>query len=263
MSRRPVLSFLGAAGTVTGSRFLVEGGGCRFLVDAGLYQGLAELRRRNWDAVRPRSGLARRRRGDPRPPRPLRLPARAGARRASRAGSCARARPRELAEIVLRDSAHLQEEDAAYANDQRLLQAPPCPAVVRRARRGADAAALRAGRLRRAGPALRRRVRHAASRRAHRSARLRCWSRSTALACCSAATSAVPTTRCCCRRPTRPGSTSSSSSPPTATGPTRPTTMRPSRRRRAPYCGSGWLGAGPGVRRRPDRAGAARPRPAA
>ena len=44
----PLLRFLGAAGTVTGSRFLVEGRNVRLLVDAGLYQGLADLRRRNW-----------------------------------------------------------------------------------------------------------------------------------------------------------------------------------------------------------------------
>ena len=46
----PTLSFLGAAGTVTGSRFLLEAGAGRVLVDAGLYQGLASLRRRNWAA---------------------------------------------------------------------------------------------------------------------------------------------------------------------------------------------------------------------
>ena len=44
----PLLRFLGAAGTVTGSRFLLEGRNVRLLVDAGLYQGLADLRRRNW-----------------------------------------------------------------------------------------------------------------------------------------------------------------------------------------------------------------------
>ncbi len=43
-----MLSFLGAAGTVTGSRFLVEHAGHRVLVDCGLFQGLRELRRRNW-----------------------------------------------------------------------------------------------------------------------------------------------------------------------------------------------------------------------
>ena len=44
----PTLTFLGAAGTVTGSRFLVDAGAGRVLVDAGLYQGVASLRRRNW-----------------------------------------------------------------------------------------------------------------------------------------------------------------------------------------------------------------------
>lgn len=39
---------MGAAGTVTGSRFLVEHDGVRVLVDCGLFQGLKELRLRNW-----------------------------------------------------------------------------------------------------------------------------------------------------------------------------------------------------------------------
>ena len=43
------LSFLGAAGTVTGSKFLLESSGTRVLVDAGLFQGDREWRRRNWD----------------------------------------------------------------------------------------------------------------------------------------------------------------------------------------------------------------------
>ncbi len=42
------LSFLGAAETVTGSRYLVETDGCRVLVDCGLFQGYKKLRRRNW-----------------------------------------------------------------------------------------------------------------------------------------------------------------------------------------------------------------------
>lgn len=45
------LTFLGAAGTVTGSRYLVESRGLRLLVDCGLYQGPRELRRRNWDPL--------------------------------------------------------------------------------------------------------------------------------------------------------------------------------------------------------------------
>ncbi|MBI2467494.1 MAG: MBL fold metallo-hydrolase [Candidatus Rokubacteria bacterium] len=39
---------LGGAGTVTGSKFLVEADGRRLLVDCGLFQGLKELRQRNW-----------------------------------------------------------------------------------------------------------------------------------------------------------------------------------------------------------------------
>lgn len=42
------LFFLGAAETVTGSRYLVETGDSRVLVDCGLFQGYKKLRRRNW-----------------------------------------------------------------------------------------------------------------------------------------------------------------------------------------------------------------------
>ena len=42
------LTFQGAARTVTGSRYLVESGGQRVLVDCGMFQGLKELRLRNW-----------------------------------------------------------------------------------------------------------------------------------------------------------------------------------------------------------------------
>lgn len=42
------LTFLGAAGTVTGSRILVEVGGRKLLIDCGLFQGLKHLRNRNW-----------------------------------------------------------------------------------------------------------------------------------------------------------------------------------------------------------------------
>ena len=112
---RPTLTFLGAAGTVTGSRFLVEGGGGRVLVDAGLFQGLAELRKRNWEepdfdpaslaavvlthAHLDHCGYL---------PKLVRD---GFTGRIVTTGDTA-----ELAAIVLRDSAHLQEEDAAYAN---------------------------------------------------------------------------------------------------------------------------------------------------
>lgn len=48
-SRAALLTFLGATGTVTGSKFLVESDHTRILVDCGLFQGFADLRRRNWE----------------------------------------------------------------------------------------------------------------------------------------------------------------------------------------------------------------------
>lgn len=44
------LTFLGATSTVTGSRFLVSSQKSKILIDAGLFQGLREIRRKNWDA---------------------------------------------------------------------------------------------------------------------------------------------------------------------------------------------------------------------
>lgn len=44
------VKFLGASGTVTGSRFLLNIGDFRLLFDCGLFQGLKELRQRNWES---------------------------------------------------------------------------------------------------------------------------------------------------------------------------------------------------------------------
>src|SRR3954463_443066 len=44
----PSITFLGAARTVTGSKYLLDTGTARVLIDAGLFQGLKELRERNW-----------------------------------------------------------------------------------------------------------------------------------------------------------------------------------------------------------------------
>ncbi len=108
------LSFYGATGTVTGSRFLVRSGGDHVLVDAGLFQGLRALRRRNWDPV---------------PFDPAVLDAvvishahldHTGylpvlARDGFTGPVVATSDTARLAELILRDSAKLQEEDAAYA----------------------------------------------------------------------------------------------------------------------------------------------------
>jgi metallo-beta-lactamase family protein len=109
-----VLSFLGGAGTVTGSRFLLDTGRARVLVDCGLYQGAKALRERNWapfdgdpsevDAVLlthahvDHSGYL---------PRLHRLGFR-GPVYATRSTE-------QLCHVLLRDSARLQEEAARYA----------------------------------------------------------------------------------------------------------------------------------------------------
>jgi metallo-beta-lactamase family protein len=94
------ITFLGAARTVTGSKFLLSDGEQRVLVDCGLFQGLKRLRQRNWQSLPvDHSGY---------------LPAlvRDGFR-----GPIYCTPPSEdLLPILLTDSGRLQEEDAAYAN---------------------------------------------------------------------------------------------------------------------------------------------------
>lgn len=46
------IDFFGGVGTVTGSKYLVEAGGRRILVDCGLFQGYKQLRLRNWSPPR-------------------------------------------------------------------------------------------------------------------------------------------------------------------------------------------------------------------
>jgi Cft2 family RNA processing exonuclease len=47
----PTLTFLGAAGTVTGSKFLLDSGRARVLVDCGLFQGDRSWREQNWEPL--------------------------------------------------------------------------------------------------------------------------------------------------------------------------------------------------------------------
>src|SRR5512138_3528954 len=109
------IRFLGAAGTVTGSRFLVEADGARVLVDAGLFQGQKELRLRNRAAwpVDPRAidaVILTHAHVDHSGALPLLL--RGGYRHAVH---CTPA-TRDLAGLLLPDSGRLQEEEAGYAN---------------------------------------------------------------------------------------------------------------------------------------------------
>jgi metallo-beta-lactamase family protein len=110
-----ILRFLGGAGTVTGSRFLLDTPRARVLVDCGLFQGVKELRLRNWEPM-------------PVDPASLDcviishahidhcgyLPAlwQAG----FRGRVLATRGTLELCKVVLMDSARIQESDAAFAN---------------------------------------------------------------------------------------------------------------------------------------------------
>lgn len=127
------LSFLGAAGTVTGSRYLVETrAGARILVDCGLFQGLKQLRDRNWAPF-------------PVPPESLDavllthahidhtgyLPALV--RDGLRGRILATGPTVDLAAIMLPDSGHLQEEEARYANRHRFSKHRPALPLYTRA----------------------------------------------------------------------------------------------------------------------------------
>jgi len=50
------LTFLGGVGTVTGSKYLIDTGADRVLVDCGLFQGHRKLRERNWTPLGPKLG---------------------------------------------------------------------------------------------------------------------------------------------------------------------------------------------------------------
>ena len=109
------LTFLGAARTVTGSKHLLDIDGRRILFDCGLFQGLKELRLRNWSPL-------------PIPPETIdavvlthahidhtgwlpRLVA-----QGFKGPVYCTAGTADLCKLVLPDAAHLQEEDAKFAN---------------------------------------------------------------------------------------------------------------------------------------------------
>lgn len=111
----PVLTFLGAAGTVTGSRFVIDTPRARVLIDAGLFQGHKALRLRNWDPF-------------PVPPSTIDAVVLTHAHvdhcgylpvltRDGYTGPVwATPGTIDLAGVVLPDAGHLQEEEARYAN---------------------------------------------------------------------------------------------------------------------------------------------------
>jgi len=118
------LTFLGAAGTVTGSQYLLEADRHRVLIDCGMFQGLKALRERNWAhlPVQPASvesvvlthahldhcGLL-----------PRLVSNGFGGRIFCTAGTA------DLCKLVLPDAGRLQEEDAKRANRHRYSKHTP------------------------------------------------------------------------------------------------------------------------------------------
>jgi metallo-beta-lactamase family protein len=118
------LSFYGAAEVVTGSKYLLESAGTRVLVDCGLFQGLKELRAKNWDplpiAARDVNSVVLTHAHIDHTgylPRFVKLGFR---------GPVYCTRPtRELMDFMLLDSAKNQEEDAEYLNEKQISKHHP------------------------------------------------------------------------------------------------------------------------------------------
>lgn len=112
---RATLTFLGAVGTVTGSKYLATFGERRILVDAGLFQGEKKWRLKNWDdfPVAPVSIsdiVITHAHLDHTGYLPVLVKNGFAGKIWMTEGT------RRLAEIVLRDAAHLQEQEAKEAN---------------------------------------------------------------------------------------------------------------------------------------------------
>ena len=109
------LKFCGAAGTVTGSRYLLTHEGAQTLVDCGLFQGQKQLRQRNWEelpfnASKVGTVLLTHAHIDHSGYLPVLV------RRGFKGRIICTKATLELCQLLLRDSAHLQEEEARYAN---------------------------------------------------------------------------------------------------------------------------------------------------
>jgi metallo-beta-lactamase family protein len=118
------LTFLGAAGTVTGSKYLLERQGHRILIDCGLFQGFKSLRLKNWARlpVEPRSIAAvvlTHAHLDHSGYIPLLV------KQGFRGPIYCTESTRQLCEILLPDSGHLQENDADFANRHRFSKHKP------------------------------------------------------------------------------------------------------------------------------------------
>jgi len=118
------LKSLGGAGTVTGSKHLLTLGGHRILIDCGLFQGLKNLRDLNWTPL-------------PVSPRDIDAVILTHAhldhcgylprlvREGYRGKIYATPATRDVAELILMDSGHLQEKDAEFLNRHKLSRHQP------------------------------------------------------------------------------------------------------------------------------------------
>ena len=120
--------FLGAAGTVTGSKYLIETESKKILIDCGLFQGVKKIRQLNWEylpidveeidcvllthAHMDHTGYL---------PRLIDM--------GFHKKIYGTAPTLEIAEIILRDSAKIQEEDAERANKQKFTKHHPAKAL--------------------------------------------------------------------------------------------------------------------------------------
>jgi len=120
----PTIQFLGAAGTVTGSRYLLTCGDTKVMIDCGLFQGLKELRLKNWNEL---------------PVDPATIDAvllthahldHCGylpklVQEGFEGNIYATEFTGKLADVILRDSARIQEEDAAFAAKKKFSKHNP------------------------------------------------------------------------------------------------------------------------------------------
>jgi metallo-beta-lactamase family protein len=124
------VQFLGAARTVTGSKYLVESNGVRIMVDAGLFQGLKELRLRNWqDLPVPASSIEAIVLTHAHLDHCGYLP-RLVAQGFRGRVFCTQG-TQDLCKIVLPDAGRLQEEDAEYANRHNFSKHKPALPLYR------------------------------------------------------------------------------------------------------------------------------------